>query len=226
MLEEVASTQDVASLIVAGPLQADVPEVVFAHHQSAGRGRRGRVWASHRGESLTASLIFWDESDHPQPHLLGMSVAVAAATVIGARVQWPNDIVSGGKKLGGVIAEIHHDREGRSICIVGLGVNVLQTGFSDEISARATSVLLEFGVSIEPYQLLDRILREIRSRPAPKTWSELADHWMELDSTQDKQYRLADGRVVVAIGVGPVGELLYDDDGAPGSAYAADAFVD
>ena len=115
VLDETTSTQDVAKA------QGSKFDVVFTHHQVSGRGRLGRTWHSIKGESCTFSVILHSEKNHPEPWLLGMAVAFCVAEALDAQLQWPNDVVISGKKVAGVLTEIHE-----SIPIIGVGVTLNQ----------------------------------------------------------------------------------------------------
>ncbi len=107
-LGEVASTQDVARDLPVGT-------AVVADHQTRGRGRLGRCWQAPPGSALLASFVL---PFHP---LGSLAAGVAAAEACGeaVRLKWPNDLLLGGRKLGGILVEA----DGRR-AIVGIGVNL------------------------------------------------------------------------------------------------------
>ncbi|HLQ62947.1 MAG TPA: biotin--[acetyl-CoA-carboxylase] ligase [Candidatus Acidoferrales bacterium] len=107
-LESVTSTQEVARGLPLG-------SVVVADHQTAGRGRGDRVWETPPGTALLASFVV-----PPQP-LLSLACGVAAAEACGARVRlkWPNDLLLGGRKVGGILVEA-----GPRKAVVGIGINL------------------------------------------------------------------------------------------------------
>jgi len=110
-----ASTQDEARLAYSGR-----PLLVVAARQTAGRGRRGRTWET-APRALAASLAFapaWPESAWPR---LTLAAGVAACSALGAGVQleWPNDLVRGGAKVGGLLTEAAD-----GVVIAGLGANL------------------------------------------------------------------------------------------------------
>jgi len=94
--------------------------VVGADHQTAGRGRRGRTWESRPGASLLVSVVL-----RPAPALVTLAAGVAAAEACEAVVagpvhlKWPNDVMSAGGKLGGILSELVGDA-----VVVGLGLNL------------------------------------------------------------------------------------------------------
>jgi BirA family biotin operon repressor/biotin-[acetyl-CoA-carboxylase] ligase len=120
---EVASTNDVAAALA----REGAPEgvVVGADHQTAGRGRRGRRWEAPPGSSLLVSVLLrppWPPSSWPVATLaVALATAGACAEVAGVdgRLKWPNDLLAGGRKVGGILAE----RAGDAV-VVGLGLNV------------------------------------------------------------------------------------------------------
>lgn len=114
-METTASTQDEARLEYAGG-----PVLVIAARQTAGRGRRGRAWET-APRALAASLAFapaWPETAWPR---LTLAAGVAACGALGGGVllEWPNDLVRGGAKVGGLLTEASG-----GVVTVGLGVNL------------------------------------------------------------------------------------------------------
>ena len=103
------------------------PRLLLAEAQSRGRGRRGRAWVSPPGGSLYLSLLW--RSPHSLQSLQGLpqAVAVGAAEALSRHVEvgikWPNDLVVGGAKLGGVLVEVAGQEDGASWLVVGAGIN-------------------------------------------------------------------------------------------------------
>lgn len=193
--------------------------MVFAHHQSNGRGRFGRTWESARGDSLTMSLIFWGELNHPQPWLLGMSVALTAAQTLGCQVQWPNDLVLNSKKLGGVLTELIE-----GVPVVGIGINLNQSDFPSVIADIATSLYRETHATSEPLTVAQAIVNSIQSIKTPKSWDDLKASWTLRDATPGKVFRAPNGVLVTAKSIGPNGELLAVNENDVVTLLAADAW--
>ena len=115
---------------------------VTAAEQTAGRGRLARSWQSPAGEGLWVSLLLRPQK-HPRGSSAGGAVFVAALAMAEAlcaygpaKIKWPNDLVMGGKKICGMLAEAGF-REGKCDWLVlGAGVNLLQTGFPRGASPR------------------------------------------------------------------------------------------
>ncbi|HZH98400.1 MAG TPA: biotin--[acetyl-CoA-carboxylase] ligase, partial [Fimbriimonadaceae bacterium] len=200
---EVASTQDIA---LAALKEGREVAVVLADHQTSGRGRQSREWLSGPADSLTVSIAMTPYSDHPKPWLVGMALALAFAEEIGCRLQWPNDLVSGGRKLGGVLTEICACPLGQ-VPVIGVGVNLHQREFPPEIAQRATSVRLEFGEAPEALDLLRGSFDRLATFPEPCSWSALEDRWSQRDSTPGKPYRTAEEEGT-ALGIDREGALL------------------
>lgn len=203
-LDEVSSTQTVAAeLLRAG----DPVGVVFAHHQIQGRGRFDRVWESRRGESLTMSLVMSAYVDHSAPWLVGMSVAIACACALNCKLRWPNDLSLGGKKVGGILTEILPDSNGRRVPVVGVGLNLSQTSFPEELGQTATSLALEGFEPGDAAALAQTIVGGLLKLPEPHTWASIEELWADRDDTPGKWYRLPDGSVGLAVRVTRDGAL-------------------
>jgi BirA family biotin operon repressor/biotin-[acetyl-CoA-carboxylase] ligase len=127
LLDETDSTSThLASAAAAG---APSGTCVAAEWQRAGRGRRGRAWQAALGDSLTFSLLWRFEQGPAQLAGLSLAVAVAAARALeanGARgvgVKWPNDLVCGWRKLGGILIETSGEMQGPTAAVIGIGIN-------------------------------------------------------------------------------------------------------
>lgn len=212
-LDEVASTQDVAAELLKS---GERPGVVFARHQTQGRGRFGRVWSSERGCSLTASLVF---ESRARPWLFGMAVALASAKAFRCFVQWPNDIVSDGKKVGGILTETVRVENGSEFAVVGVGVNL--GGFSVPVDLGDKATAAE--AYADPLEAIGAVLNELALLPEALQWADIEDEWRLLDQTPGKIYRLQSGESVFALRVGEDGSLMADSGGKTIQVLAADA---
>ncbi len=104
--------------------------ICTAEYQTQGRGRRGRVWSNPFGATVCLSAL-WRVS-HGTASLEGLSLAVGLAVLkaledCGARnlgLKWPNDILWQGRKLCGVLLEVHGDPMGDCQVVIGIGINV------------------------------------------------------------------------------------------------------
>lgn len=142
-------------------------DVHVACGQSAGRGRHGNVWHSEEGTGLYASVVLLPATPPPPAALtvaggLAALDAVRAVGLAGARLEWPNDLMVGAAKLGGVLVETRGLDPRRPSYVLGVGLNVSQTRFPEQLGGErgATSLLLEglrAGVPEVERALLDRL---------------------------------------------------------------------
>jgi BirA family biotin operon repressor/biotin-[acetyl-CoA-carboxylase] ligase len=117
--------------------------VVTADAQTAGRGRRGRVWESPARENLYASVVLRPDVVRADFGAIGLAVAVGLADglPIDVELKWPNDLLVGGCKLGGILCESRWVGA-RPDVVVGFGINVHQREFAGELADVATSLAL------------------------------------------------------------------------------------
>ena len=162
--DEVGSTNDEARrLALEG---APAWTVVATGHQTAGRGRLGRSWADVPGRSLLCSVILRPRLGPDEAGLISLAAAVAvidAAGLPGLGAKWPNDLVIGDRKCGGILAEAEVRGGTVGHLVVGAGVNVSAGSeqLPPEIEAGATSLTAE-GASIDLGGLLSGFLTSLR----------------------------------------------------------------
>jgi BirA family transcriptional regulator, biotin operon repressor / biotin---[acetyl-CoA-carboxylase] ligase len=132
-LLELRRVVDSSNAVLLGGLRAGAMRhgaVVFAEQQTRGRGRRGRQWVSPFGRNLYCSFAW--RFDAGVAALGGLSLvigmgalrALARVGVPGVMLKWPNDLVVGGAKLGGILIEIDGEFSGPVTAVVGVGINV------------------------------------------------------------------------------------------------------
>ena len=197
---------------------------VVAGHQSAGRGRRGRSWHSPAGTGVYVSVL--QRTRAPVAEVARYTLAAAVAACEACRevgrtavaIQWPNDLVHAGLKLGGILCELRAGSPGTSDLVVGAGINVLEppAGFPLEVAARATSLARASGASMLDREellvgYLERLGRAFAALGADG-WPALARRWSELaPSAHGASVRLAvDGAEGHVCGT----TAGIDDDGA------------
>jgi BirA family biotin operon repressor/biotin-[acetyl-CoA-carboxylase] ligase len=139
---EVASTNDVAGVLAEQGAAEGL--LVMADHQTAGRGRMGRCWASPAGAGIYASVVLRPPAQAIPLLTLTAGVAVAegirASTGLDPDLKWPNDVHIAGRKLAGILAE-----GAPSYVVLGIGINVLPAAYSASVVTRATSLEAELG---------------------------------------------------------------------------------
>jgi len=147
---------------------AGAPEgtLIIAEEQTEGRGRRGRNWFSPPGAGIYMSLIIRPAilpQEAPRFALLtaaAVAEAVREITMLETRIKWPNDILVGGRKLGGILTEVSMEMDKVEYMIVGLGLNVnlAREAFPPDLQEIGTSIRAEMGRSLPRIPLVRRIL--------------------------------------------------------------------
>jgi BirA family biotin operon repressor/biotin-[acetyl-CoA-carboxylase] ligase len=202
--------------------------VILAEEQTAGRGRAGRAWHSERGTGLYVTLLLRPRLSPVQAPLLTMLAGISAHAAIQAQtglapeLKWPNDLLLNGKKIGGILTEMHAEPNQIKFVIVGIGINVNQEKFPAELSSIATSLRKETGRAWPRLELLARLLHEFESdynrwmREGP---SSVIDRFQKISSfASGRQVRVDSGNEVyfgVTAGLSPEGLLLVQKKNGP-----------
>jgi BirA family transcriptional regulator, biotin operon repressor / biotin---[acetyl-CoA-carboxylase] ligase len=180
--------------------------VVVAEEQTAGMGRHGRKWLSEPGAGLYVSVIL---AAKPVPVIM-LSLGLAARRAIGCGdIRWPNDVLINGKKCAGVLAQLEADT-----IIAGIGINVAQTEFPDDLETPATSLLLE-GVTVSREDLLVALV-EFVDRYTRLSSDEILREFTNTSTyVSGKRVRVETGLQGVTCGLDPAGFLrVREDNGA------------
>ncbi len=218
--------------------------VVWADAQTAGKGRRGRSWESPAGTNLYFSILLRPEILPQKAPMLTLVMACAAARAVDAmmrqsestenfaKIKWPNDLVLSGKKICGILTEMHLSGTEIAHVVIGIGINVNVTEFPDEIKEKATSLLLETGVQTDRELLMKKILKEFEI---------LYQRFLEVQDLsylqEEYNQRLVnkDREVLVlepgneykgkALGINSEGELLVDMEAGLKAVYAGEVSI-
>jgi BirA family biotin operon repressor/biotin-[acetyl-CoA-carboxylase] ligase len=210
---------------------SDAPRIVFAELQQAGRGRRGRSWLAPFGSGLTFS-IGWAFQDMPAD-LSALSLAMGVQAVRGlhrlgataVQLKWPNDLVVGRRKLGGLLMQLRSEAGGPAYVVVGLGLNL-------DLPAAARAAI--DGPEVTPVcDLREALGGELPSRNlvaasltsamleglaqfAAQGFAPFAGAWQVLDSLRNAPVRVVQGSGTlegIARGVDPDGALRVERAG-------------
>ena len=210
--------------------------VVLAEEQTAGRGRAGRKCHSERAAGIYATLLLRPKLAPVQAPLLTMMAglsahaAVQALTGLEVDLKWPNDLLIQGKKVGGILTEMHAEPGQIRFVIVGIGLNVNQEKFPGELANTATSLRVETGKAQSRMELLVRLLREFESDYNRFVREGVASIVARFESTSSyakgKRVRVTNGTESYAgttAGLGPEGLLqVQRDDGRMMTVIAGD----
>jgi BirA family biotin operon repressor/biotin-[acetyl-CoA-carboxylase] ligase len=216
---ELPSTNDRAKeLAEAGAVHG---EVVIAESQTAGRGRRGRTWASPSGRNLYMSVILRPQLPPQRAPELTLVASLAACDAcrqagVEAGIKWPNDVLVDGRKVAGILTELSAEPDAVHWVVLGIGVN-LNSGeddFPDELRDVATSLAIERGQAV-PRALftaaLLSTLEEWLDLHASEGFGPIREAWRARSFTLGREVRVdSDGAEVtgVAEDIDEVGALL------------------
>ena len=160
---ELSSTMDEAAKMGEG--DAEEGTVVVAEVQSAGRGRQGRGWVSQPGNLLVSVLFRPSLEALPFISIIGGIAAARAVrkiTGLDPKIKWPNDLLIGGRKAAGILAESAIAGDTVWYAVLGVGMNVsLDTSETAEISSFATSVNAAVGREVPREDLLRQFLMDL-----------------------------------------------------------------
>ncbi len=142
--------------------------VVVADHQTRGRGRLGRTWIAEAGLNLTFSIILRPDLPFDRLGMLTIAACTSVARTIErfadplqTSIKWPNDVYLGGRKMCGMLLESSWNSPVRNPAVVlGIGLNVNQDEFPEEIRENATSLLVETGRVVTRAELFAALLSD------------------------------------------------------------------
>lgn len=138
--------------------------LIVADTQTSGKGRRGRVWQSPKGSTISMSLCL--EPKLPTDRVAGLTLVMALAvaeaikevTGLKPQIKWPNDIVINGKKICGILTEMCFVDDHYAV-VIGAGINVNTDSFPEEIREIAGSLKIESGKEISREKLIAAVLK-------------------------------------------------------------------
>ncbi len=212
---------------------------IVADAQSQGKGRRGRSWESPAGNNIFMSLLlrpfFLPDKASMVTLVMALSVAQAIreATGLPAEIKWPNDIVINKKKAVGILTEMSVKEGFIEYVICGIGINVNQQTFPEEISETATSLYLESGRETDRADLVLRVMERLEENYKTfcqkQNMSDLLTAYHELLINKDAHVRVLDPKGEyqgIARGINRQGELLVEkEDGTVEAVYAGEVSV-
>lgn len=198
--------------------------LVVADRQDSGKGRRGRSWVMPAGIAIAMSIVLKPEELLPgnAPMLtlvsaLAVARAIREQTGLEAAIKWPNDIVIDGKKVCGMLTEMSTQIDYINHIVVGIGINVHNEQFPEELIDRATSLYLASGKHFSRAVLVEAVCENfehyyeifMRTQELSGLQAEY-DSWMV---NKDRQVRILDPQGEYegkALGITERGELLVE----------------
>ena len=242
-IEVVAQIDSTNRELLERPSMPRAPHALLAQRQSAGRGRRGRRWLADAEGSLCLSLAWWSARPPRDTAALGIVAGVACAqalrdlapagTAIG--LKWPNDLVVGERKLGGILVEARAE-QGGTRAVIGIGLNLcLPAALVAELHAAGsacTDLHAQLGAATPSHNtlaaaLLDALLRQLAEFERGGI-AAAADAWPAFDVLAGRTVRVlggADERSGVARGIDPHGALWVEFDDGVTRVHAGEVSV-
>jgi BirA family biotin operon repressor/biotin-[acetyl-CoA-carboxylase] ligase len=140
--------------------------LVVAEQQDAGRGRRGRSFESPRGSGIFMTLLLKPDLNPNNASMITLVAALAVSKAITnqtgrpAGIKWPNDIVMNGKKVVGILTEMSAQFDYVNHIVVGIGINVHNESFPEELKDIATSLYMETGEHYNRAAMIEEVLEQ------------------------------------------------------------------
>ena len=197
--------------------------LVVADRQTAGKGRRGRSWESPTGIGIFMTLMLKPEINPNNASMLTLGAAMATTrairrvTGVPAMIKWPNDIVMNGKKVCGILTEMSAQFDYINHIVIGIGINVHNEDFPEEIAKTASSLYLESGQHIHRASLIEAFLEEFEDVYAEYLKTEdmegLQKEYEAMLVNRGRQVRVLDPKEPFegkAMGITKKGELIVD----------------
>ena len=178
VLEQTGSTND--AILQVATANSKEGLVLFAEHQTAGRGQRGNRWESAAGKGLWFSILLRPKIQINDSGRLTIWAIEAISDVIRTEfsleptIKLPNDVQLYGRKVAGVLVEMRAQEKAPHLAIVGIGINVNQSleDFSPELQGRAISMAMALHRPVDRQQfavvVLQNLDRTYHARFAPK----------------------------------------------------------
>lgn len=198
--------------------------LIVADKQESGKGRRGRSWVSPSGTGIFMTLMIKPDINPNNASMLTLVAALAVAKAITsvtgeeAMIKWPNDIVVNGKKVCGILTEMNAQFDYINHIVVGIGINVHNESFPEEISQMASSLMIEAGgkrfhraqIIAETMSYFEQYYDTFLKT---QDLSALVREYDELLVNRNKSVRVLDPKEPFdgkAMGITPKGELIVD----------------
>lgn len=216
----VSSTNDLAMRKASDGVSSGY--ICMAEQQTAGRGRRGRNWVSPFGSNIYMSLVWNFYNGAAALEGLSLATGVAVATALrrlgcdSVRLKWPNDLLVGTDKLGGILLEMTGDPSGHCQVVLGLGVNTDLRSLDPDAIDQPFTQLKDHGVDVSRNELAGAIISSLLlmlRQFSNDGFSSFHEHWESLDAYRDKRVNVQAGDQVtrgIARGVDVTGGLKLE----------------
>ena len=221
--------------------EEDAPSgtLVVSDCQVKGKGRRGRVWTSPKGEAIYMTILLRPQIRPDRASMvtlvIALSVVQAIRNVLGLEtsIKWPNDVVLNRKKLVGILTEMSAQMDYIEYLVIGTGINANMTAFSEELKDKATSLRMEMGRPVNRAALIAESMKcfEKNYEIFEKTQdlSGLMEDYQAVLANLNQPVRVLEpGHEYsgIARGINEKGELLVErEDGTVTAVYSGEVSV-
>ena len=197
---------------------------VIAERQDAGKGRRGRGFDSPAGQGIWMTLVLKPEIDPNHASMITLVTALAVSKAITdmtgrpAGIKWPNDIIMSGKKVCGILTEMSAQFDYINHIVIGIGINVHNKDFPEEIKETASSLMIESGGQhFRRAEIIEKIMEYFEEYYEiyleTEDLSALVKEYNSLLVNMHKNVKVLDPKEPFegkAMGITPRGELIVD----------------
>lgn len=194
--------------------------IFLADMQTSGRGRLGREWSSPKGCGIWMSIYLKPETVISDISQLTLIAGLAVSRVVeGTVIKWPNDVIMSNKKVAGILTEMTLEGGKIKHIVVGIGLNVNNKDFPDELCDKATSLYIETGKIQDRESLISDITKEfflMYDKFLIAGFSAFKDEYTKKCITLNKEVYLINNeqkRIAKAIGISDNGELIIEANG-------------
>lgn len=205
--------------------------LVTAESQQAGIGRRGRSWSSEEGTGIYMSLVLRPDikTENASSITLVAAISVARAIInlfkessqeaVFPQIKWPNDIVLNKKKVCGILTELSLDGTKIDYIVIGIGINVSNQSFPEELQSIASSILLETQEELDKELLIEEVWKQFEYYYAlflqTQDLQGFKEEYVSLLANQNNKVKVLDPNGEyegVARGITNTGELLVETE--------------
>ena len=213
--------------------------LVIADEQTAGKGRSGRTWVTPPAEAIAFTLLLRPKLSPGRISMvtlvMGLAVAKAVNRLyhISAGIKWPNDIVTRGRKLCGILTEMSAEVERVHYIVIGVGINANLTSFPEELRDIATSLKLELGHEVNRAELVAEVMAQFERLyeqfETAGSMENILQEYNNLCLNSGRSVRVLDPEgeyTGLSHGINALGELLVEtQDGEIRKVYAGEVSV-
>ena len=213
--------------------------LVAAERQWAGKGRRGRTWVSPSGTGIWMSLLLRPHIPADKASMLTLVAALAVQkgiqeeTGLASEIKWPNDLVIGQKKICGILTEMSTEMTWINYVVIGIGINVNQNEFPEELKDCASSLKMETGRRFRRSHLIAAVMEHFEMYYEQflqeGSLAGFRKEYNELLVNKDRQVKILEPGnhyEAYALGINDTGELIVEkEDGSAQNIFAGEVSV-